>query len=671
MNLPPPADAAEDWPPLRRALDLHQAGRLDEAERLYRAIVASPPAPFAALHGLGALLHLKGRPGEARTFLTAALRVSPTDASAWSDLGVACAAAGRNAEAVTCCDQALALDPRQVHALNNRGGALAALGRASDALVSYDRALAFRPDFAEAHANRARVLRALGRAGEALAACDCALALKPGLVEALTVGAGALIDLGRFDDALARLDRAIALAPGSADVYIDRACALIALGRCAEALSACDRAITLAPERALAHGNRGIALTRLGRETEALASFDRAVALAPDQAVALLNKGVALLEFGRIAPAAAALEAAVRLAPRHARAFHALAVARRFAPGDPLVPALEGLVAPGSTLPAAERIYAHAALGKIYDDAGEPARAFGYFAAAAALRRAQTRYDERATLGELERAGEAFAAALAARPLPAGDPSPLPVFVVGAPRSGTTLVEQILASHPEIHGAGEINDFRLAAADLGGPTLAAVSRADGLAQMTEADFGRLGARYVARLAALSPAAKRIVNKTPDNFRFVGLIALALPNARVVHVRRDPVDACLSCFSTQFATDLPYANDLAELGRYYRAYDALMAVWRRVLPSGAMLDVRYEDVVADLEGEARRIIAHCGLAWSPRCLDFHLTERRVSTASLAQARRPLYASSVGRWRRYEAFLGPLLRALIPDCGAAAA
>ena len=671
MNPSPPANAVEGRPPLRQALELHHAGRLDEAERFYRAIVASPPAPFAALHGLGVLLHLKGRHSEAAALLISALRVSPIDAGAWSDLGVVSAALGRPAEAVTCYDQALALDPRQVQALKNRGGALAALGRANAALASYDRALAIRPDLVEAHADRARVLRALGRAEEALAACDRALARRPGFVEALAVGAGALIDLGRFKDALTRLDRAIALAPGLANLHVDRACVLIALGRYAEALSSCDLGIALAPERPLAHGNRGIALAQLGRESEALASFDRAVGLAPDQAVGYFNKGVALLEFGRIAPATTALQAAVRLAPQSARALHALAVARRFAPGDPLAPALEALVAPSSTLPAAERSYAHAALGKICDDFGEPARAFRHFAAAAAFRPAQTRYDERAALSELECVGEAFAAALAARPLPAGDPSPLPIFVVGMPRSGTTLIEQILASHPEVHGAGEINDFALAAADLGGPALAAVTRANGVAQMSEADFARLGARYVARLASLSPTAKRIVNKTPDNFRFVGLIALALPNARIVHVRRDPADACLSCFSTHFATDLPYANNLAELGRYYRTYEALMAVWRDLLPYGAMIEVRYEDVVANLEREARRIVAHCGLAWSTRCLDFHLTERRISTASLVQARRPLYASSVGRWRRYEAFLGPLLEALDPAPSAVAA
>jgi hypothetical protein len=149
---------------------------------------------------------------------------------------------------------------------------------------------------------------------------------------------------------------------------------------------------------------------------------------------------------------------------------------------------------------------------------------------------------------------------------------------------------------------------------------------------------------------------------PENFRLVGLIALALPGARILHVRRDPADTCLSCFSTLFYENLPYAYDLAELGRYWRAYDALMEAWRGVLPHGLMLEVSYEDVVADLEGQARRILAHCGLDWDPRCLEFHRNGRSVRTASLAQVRRPLYASSVGRWRNYEAYLGPLLKAI---------
>jgi hypothetical protein len=179
---------------------------------------------------------------------------------------------------------------------------------------------------------------------------------------------------------------------------------------------------------------------------------------------------------------------------------------------------------------------------------------------------------------------------------------------------------------------------------------------------TDADIRDLGARYLAETTRLAPSATRITDKMPANFRFVGLIHLALPNATIIHAVRDPIDTCLSCFSKLFSAGQNHTYDLAELGRYYRGYQALMAHWHRVLPAGRILDVRYEDVVSDLEGQARRVIAHCGLDWDPRCLDFHRTERPVRTASATQVRQPIYNSSIGRWRMHEPFLGPLLTEL---------
>jgi hypothetical protein len=247
-----------------------------------------------------------------------------------------------------------------------------------------------------------------------------------------------------------------------------------------------------------------------------------------------------------------------------------------------------------------------------------------------------------------------------------GGPSRAPVFIIGMPRSGTTLVEQILASHPQVFGAGEIADFEKAAAGLGGVVAEALHSPEAVSLISADQFRRLGASYVERLAAVAPAgAARITNKTPGNFVLAGLIHLALPNARLIHISREPADTCLSCFSSLFVGNLPYAYDLGELGRYYRAYEALMAHWREALPRGVMLDVRYEELVADLEGQARRIVGHCGLEWDARCLDFHQNRRQVRTASAAQVREPIYKSSVGRWRRYEPFLGPLLAELRPS------
>ncbi|HEY1944259.1 MAG TPA: sulfotransferase [Roseiarcus sp.] len=309
-----------------------------------------------------------------------------------------------------------------------------------------------------------------------------------------------------------------------------------------------------------------------------------------------------------------------------------------------------------------DRIFPHFALGKAYADIADCERSFRHFSQGGALKRKHRGYDEAQVLRDLELTQAGCASEWFARHYGYGDPSPIPVFIIGMPRSGATLVEQILASHPDVHGAGEINDFEMAMGEIGEVGSLALGRPEFVAQISDEDLRRLGAGYLRRIDAATRPERRIVNKTTENFRFAGLISLALPNARIVHVRRNPLDTCVSCFSNLFLNDLPYSYDLAELGCYYRAYEALMNFWRSVLPHSMMIEVQYEDVVADLEGQARRIVAHCGLPWDARCLDFHNHQRSVRTASVAQVRRPLYTSSVGRWRRYDAFLEPLVAAL---------
>jgi hypothetical protein len=230
------------------------------------------------------------------------------------------------------------------------------------------------------------------------------------------------------------------------------------------------------------------------------------------------------------------------------------------------------------------------------------------------------------------------------------------------PRSGTTLVEQILASHPQVFAAGETDDFSTAMLQVDGLGGDVAPSPEAAASMSAHQLHALGARYTKLITRGAPAGAWVTDKTMENFRVAGLIQLALPNAKLIHVRRDPRDTCLSCFSKLFWGYLPYTYDLAELGRYYRLYDGLMAHWRRVIPATVMLEVRYEDVVGDLEGQTRRILTHCGLDWDDRCLDFHLTDRPVRTASATQVRQPIYDRSIGRWRSYAPFLEPLFAAL---------
>jgi tetratricopeptide (TPR) repeat protein len=417
-----------------------------------------------------------------------------------------------------------------------------------------------------------------------------------------------------------------------------------------------ESALALQPGLAAAHNNLANSLHALGRHDEAIAQYEAALAARPDNAAAASNLGTALRELGRLPEARRAFERAVALAPRQAGFHLNLAEMKRFSAGDAQLAQMEDLAREAEALPREEQVELQFALAKARADLGDHAAAFGHLRRGNALKRAETAYDERATLSLLARIGDVFTPELMRRKAGLGEASDVPVFIIGMPRSGTSLVEQILASHPALFGAGELTDFTALASE------SVEEFPEDVAAMEGEALRGLGARYLAGLVARAPRALRITDKLPANFLLAGLIHLALPQARIIHVRRDPVDTCWSCFATLFTQGQPFAYDLGELGRYYRAYDALMAQWRAVLPPAALLEVGYEDVIADLAGEARRIVAFCGLDWDEACLAFHRTERPVRTASAAQVRQPLYGSSIGRWRGYAAELGPLLDAL---------
>jgi tetratricopeptide (TPR) repeat protein len=466
------------------------------------------------------------------------------------------------------------------------------------------------------------------------------------------------LSLGECQDAVGHLRKALCRRPSFAEAHNALAVALGALGRHDESVAHFEKALEISPDFAEAHCNLGAVLQPLGRHGEALAHFERALAIKPDFAEAHHGRGAALRTFGRLDEVQLALERAIELAPRKAEFYRSLAESKRFVDGDPLLALIEAVARDLASFSEEEQTHLRFALGKVYADLGQHERSFSHLVDGNALKRKQIIYDEAAALGRFELTRALFSAEVIGERSGLGDPCPAPVFIIGMPRSGTTLVEQILASHPKVHGAGELNHFEAAVAGLGGP------------HGTPPDVGgeelrRISGRYLDRVRSLAPAAERITDKMPANFRYAGLIHLALPNARIIHIRRDPVDTCLSCFSILFGGDQPYAYDLGELGRYYRAYLSLMDHWRGVLPQGVMLEVQYEDMVTDFERQARRIVAHCGLEWDDACLDFYNTQRPVWTASAVQVRQPIYRSSIGRWRPYKSMLRPLLEALNGD------
>jgi tetratricopeptide (TPR) repeat protein len=403
-------------------------------------------------------------------------------------------------------------------------------------------------------------------------------------------------------------------------------------------------------------------LTDQDKLPQAETAYRRAVSLKPDFADAHNNLGGTLKYLGRFIDARQSVEKALQLSPRDARSFLNLTELKRFCADDPDLAKMEKLAQSIKTLPVNQQIDLHFALAKAYEDVGRYDDAFQRLLTGNALKRRQIQYHEAAALGELDHIMEVFTPEFVQTFQGAGEPSAVPVFIVGMPRSGTTLIEQILASHPQVFAAGELPNLNLIAASIGPMAGCPLPFPDVMPHLSKQHLRPVGARYVAEITQLAPEATHVTDKLPSNFRFAGLIHLALPNARIIHAARDPIDTCVSCFSKLFANSQHQTYDLAELGRYYQRYRALMQHWRQVLPAGRILDVQYEDLVSDFEGQARRIIAHCDLNWHERCLAFHKTDRAVHTASAVQVRQPLYRSAIGRAQPFAAYLQALMDVL---------
>jgi tetratricopeptide (TPR) repeat protein len=466
-----------------------------------------------------------------------------------------------------------------------------------------------------------------------------------------------LIALGgnRGDDAIALLSRAAKAAPSNGAIRSDLGAANLRQGQYEDAAAAFGAAVRLRPRDVVALLGLGDALSVLGRVDEARAAFEALCAVDPAHAGGQFGLGNLALQLGDVTTARAHFDRALAVAPRQPKFLRALAETSRFVAGDARLATMESLARDMSKLDSEQKVELHFALAKAYDDLARYDEAFAQLAAGNAIQRQRVAYDEGAVAAFFREIAAAFSPTLMRDRAGAGDLSDKPVFVVGMPRSGSTLVEQMLASHPDVFGAGELlfmND--LVAQAPGYPS--------GIDALPNTGLKRLGRRYVERLSLLAPGAKRIVDKLPANFRHLGFIHLALPNAKIVHVRRDPRDICLSCYSKLFLGGLNFVYDLGELGRYYKMYDALMAHWRMVVPEGVLLDVQYESLVSDFEPQARKIIEFCGLAWDARCLAFSANQRPVRTLSQSQVRQPLFANAIGRWRHYERHLGPLLAAL---------
>lgn len=529
--------------------------------------------------------------------------------------------------------------------------ALHGQGRLDEAAAAYRDILTAEKHFGAAY-NLSLIYAVQGRYDEALPPALEAVELDPYSAESQDHAGGVLVNLGRHAQALPYFEAALRIKPHLVRTHNNLGAALTALDRPQEAVNWLERAVAMQPDYSDARVNLATALERLDRYDEAQEHLARAIAVQSDQAQAYGKMGAIASMRGDMDRAVDALRHGLERDGRSGRLYHLLAATHRLSLDDPAVSGMRKLLARVDELPVDEQIALHFALGSVYAENDRRGLSLDHFVAGNRLKRRLEEYDEQATLKNLLEIAATFRAEAMRALEGAGYATDKHVFIVGMPRSGTTLAEQILASHPSVFGAGELSAFHEAVVD-------AFARDTAL---TPSVLQKLGRRYSKDVVALAPSALRITDKMPANFRYAGLIHLALPNARIVHMRRDPVDTCVSCFSQNFAEGQPFAYDLAELGRYYRAYEKLMAHWRNALPPGAMLEIRYEDLIDDFESHARRLVAFAGLEWDPACLEFHRTRRPVRTASVAQVRRPIYNTSIGRWKGQEQRLKPLLDAL---------
>ena len=521
-------------------------------------------------------------------------------------------------------------------------------------------------------AARATECRRRNENEEALELCRQALALDPDDAHVLHLIGGLELERGNAEAAYRFLEAAVAREPGSASAQETLAAAAAATGRNETAAAALKRVVESTPGNLAALGNLGSVLLRLDRRDEAAAAYERALAMEPRSVPVLSNLAILRAEAGEHEAARALYGRVFEAAPDDAEAYHDYSRIKTFRPGDADLAAMERLRA-RPDLDSERAMFLDFALAKAFQDIGDWDAAFRHVASGNRLKRATLTFDAAKEEALVDGIISVFDAAFMEARQGAGFDDPRPIFIVGMPRSGTTLVEQILACHPGVHGFGEIN--RLSDVVLGragaGPGVGGLSAKgrgfpDGVADLGGRDFQALGEAYLKPLAEGAPEASRLTDKMPRNFFFVGLIHLALPGARIVHCVRGPMDTCLSCHQIHFAAGQEFTYDLTELGRYYRLYARLMDHWRAVLP-GRFLDLRYEDLVAEPEPRMRELLDFCGLEWDEACLDFHSSRRPVNTASAHQVHQPIYRTAVGRWKRYEKHLGALRDALGPLAG----
>ena len=548
-----------------------------------------------------------------------ALKADPKHPDILNLLGILIGQQNNPNKAITYFRRALKQAPEEPLFLYNLGNVLEKSQQSDEALCVYQQALTFNPNIAEAHNNIGNIQKEQGDLKKAEQSYLSSLALKPNLISALHNLSIALRKQERYD----------------------------------EALSYCTRAISLDPTAAPPHNNLGILRYKQNCNEAAISSFKKALSIDPTLSDALSNLGSIYQELGDKKQALSYHRQALKLDPQLCMSHLALADLKNHSQYDSEIQQMENLLA-SKKLDETQQAYLNFGLGKCYDDLHDYDKSFNFYQHGNSIVRKQRGHNKHDSETLFKDITNSYKPALFKQFVNSGHPDPTPIFIIGMPRSGTTLVEQIIASHPDVYGAGEsgllqsIVEKKFGSLDISKNTK----------KLTQENLRLIGEEYIHHLRKLSSSAKYITDKMPQNFMLVGMIKLALPNATIIHCLRDPVATCLSCFKQYFVASQSFSFDLNDLAHYYQLYQQLMLHWKMVLP-GYINDFQYEDLINNQQQQSKLLLEMCSLTWDDACLKFHQSARPIKTASFAQVRKPIYTASIQNWKNYEKHLTPLL------------
>jgi Flp pilus assembly protein TadD len=558
---------------------------------------------------------------------------------------------GEMQAAVETSTRLICLAPKEAVLHNFQGIALSQISEYDRAERAFKAAIKLRPNYAEALGNLGSLLCDLGKNTEAEIVLGRALKLNPNIVEANNSMGYALSQIGRSQDAIAYLDTALELNPNYINAYNSKGLALSGMGDFEKAIDVFEAGLKINPSSTDILTNLGYTYSQALREKDAIATLQKAIQLLPaDDAEVLTRLSVIQSQVGDMQNAKKNIQAAIKSDPDKAEAHRILSTLTSFNQGDPEIAEMKGLFdrsAEGSDT----KMHLGFGLGKAFEDMNEPKKAFQYWLAGNKARRQQFTYSVNQDREIFEQVKSIFDQEFFATYSGQQNQSRQPIFVVGMMRSGTTLVEQILSGHDQVYGAGEltfVDDYARNWLQFG--------------PRDPISFAGLADQYLDYKIPSEKLATRVIDKMPINFLWVGFIRAAFPNAKIINLVRDPRDVGLSIFKNYFSElGNRYAYDLAEIAAFYLLYQDMIAHWNRVLP-GAIYDVSYEKIVADIQAESGRLLEYCDLIWQQDILDFQKTDRVVKTASVLQVRKPIYSSSVKSWKNYEGELAPFIQVL---------